>query len=272
MLRTTTTITLAALSALTPAVQAQLIDPAGRGVFTDPLPPIIVPTENPITEPKRVLGKILFWDEQLSSDNTRACGSCHVTELAGTEPDPVPHPGPDGAFGTGDDMFTSRGIIRARRDGAYTPDELFNLDPQATPRTAPPTVFAAYFGELFWDGRATGEFVDPVSGEVVISNNGALESQSLHPLFDEREMAHEDREWEEVFTELETAVPLALADDLPPDTAAVLERGPGYPELFESAFGDPAITAPRIAQAIATYQRTLIPDQTPWDRHIAGSA
>jgi len=41
------------------------------------LPPPPVPAENPITESKRVLGKILFWDEQLSSDNTVACGSCH---------------------------------------------------------------------------------------------------------------------------------------------------------------------------------------------------
>ncbi len=27
---------------------------------------------------KRVLGKILFWDEQLSSDDTVACGTCHI--------------------------------------------------------------------------------------------------------------------------------------------------------------------------------------------------
>jgi hypothetical protein len=33
------------------------------------------PDENPITEQKRVLGKILFWDEQLSSDNTVAGGA-----------------------------------------------------------------------------------------------------------------------------------------------------------------------------------------------------
>ena len=28
------------------------------------------PPQNPLTEPKRVLGKILFWEEQLSSDDT----------------------------------------------------------------------------------------------------------------------------------------------------------------------------------------------------------
>ena len=31
------------------------------------LPPVPVPAENPITEPKRVLGKILFWDERLTT-------------------------------------------------------------------------------------------------------------------------------------------------------------------------------------------------------------
>ena len=36
------------------------------------LPVVPVPEENPITESKRVLGKILFWDEQLSSDDTVA--------------------------------------------------------------------------------------------------------------------------------------------------------------------------------------------------------
>ena len=50
------------------------------------LPPVPVPPENPITEAKRVLGKILFWDEQLSSDNTMACGTCHITGAPGRGP------------------------------------------------------------------------------------------------------------------------------------------------------------------------------------------
>ena len=49
---------------------------AGRPLAAG-LPPVPVPAENPITEPKRVLGKILFWDEQLSSDGSVACGTCH---------------------------------------------------------------------------------------------------------------------------------------------------------------------------------------------------
>ena len=49
------------------------------------LPPVPVPAENPITEPKRVLGKILFWDEQLSSDNSVACGTCHRPAWGGAD-------------------------------------------------------------------------------------------------------------------------------------------------------------------------------------------
>jgi hypothetical protein len=45
---------------------------------------------------------------------------------------------------------------------------------------------------------------------------------------------------------------------------------PTYGDLFQSAFGDPAITGERIALAIATYERTLVGNQTPWDRFVAG--
>jgi hypothetical protein len=38
------------------------------------LPPVPTPQENPLTEDKHILGKILFWDEQLSSDHTVAGG------------------------------------------------------------------------------------------------------------------------------------------------------------------------------------------------------
>ena len=47
----------------------------------------IIPTENPVTEEKRILGKLLFWEEQLSSDNTMACGTCHQLPAGGAPPD-----------------------------------------------------------------------------------------------------------------------------------------------------------------------------------------
>ncbi len=57
------------------------------------LPPVPVPAENPITEQKRVLGKILFWDEQLSSDGTVACGTCHRPGAGGGDPRAGRQPG-----------------------------------------------------------------------------------------------------------------------------------------------------------------------------------
>jgi hypothetical protein len=83
-------------------------------------------------------------------------------------------------------------------------------------------------------------------------------------------MAFEDRSWERVASDLAAATPLAMASDLPADVAARLAGAPSYPDLFADAFGDPAITAQRIAFAIATYERTLVPDQTPFDRFARG--
>src|SRR5690606_1733609 len=73
------------------------------------LPPVPVPPENPITEPKRVLGKILFWDEQLSSDDSVACGTCHLPAHGGADPRVGRHPGIDP--GTIDDVPGSPGIV-----------------------------------------------------------------------------------------------------------------------------------------------------------------
>jgi cytochrome c peroxidase len=41
------------------------------------LPPPPTPAGNPTTPNKALLGKALFWDEQLSSSRTMACGTCH---------------------------------------------------------------------------------------------------------------------------------------------------------------------------------------------------
>jgi cytochrome c peroxidase len=44
-----------------------------------------------------------------------------------------------------------------------------------------------------------------------------------------------------------------------------LQTSASYPELFAAAFGDEAITPARIAMAIASYERTLVADQTPFE-------
>ncbi|MEO0629465.1 MAG: cytochrome c peroxidase [Planctomycetota bacterium] len=229
-----------------------------------------VPSENPITEEKRVLGKILFWDEQLSTDNVTACGTCHIPGAAGGDPRIGVNPGSDLAFSTPDDVFGSPGVPRADAVGNYIVDDHFGTDVQVTGRAANIVVNAAYATDLFWDGRATSQFTDPQTGIIEIAGGGALESQAVGPPLSDVEMAHPDRDWDAISAKIETARPLALATDIPADMLAALSADSSYPELFEAAFGTTEINAKRIAFAIATYQRTLISDQAPWDLWIQG--
>lgn len=235
------------------------------------LPPVPVPPENPITEEKRVLGKILFWDEQLSSDDTVACGTCHIPADAGADPRLATHPGFDTIFGTDDDVIGSFGIVRRNALNEPIEDPLFGFEPQVTRRAAQSYFLSIYAPDMFWDGRATSEFVDPLNvANVVIPVGGGLESQAVGPIVSSVEMAHEGRNWSEVTTKLETVNPLSLATNIPADMADALGLNPTYPDLFDAAFGSEQITPVRIALAIATYERTLVPDQAPWDLFMAG--
>jgi len=235
------------------------------------LGPPPVPAANPITEEKRVLGKILFWDEQLSSDSTVACGTCHRPGVGGADPRPAIHPGPDGVSPSPDDILGSPGVVRRGPDGQPITDPLFGLGVQVTRRAANSPIGAAYASELFWEGRARSEFVDPETGLTVLPFGGALESQAVQPVVSHVEMARDGRTWNDVKAKLAISHPLSEATDLPADVAAALAGGGTYGDLFQAAFGDPAISAQRIAFAIATYERTLVADRTPWDKFIAGS-
>ena len=44
----------------------------------------------------------------------------------------------------------------------------------------------------------------------------------------------------------------------------------GYAPLFAAAFGDSAITYDRITKAIATFERTIVSGNSPYDRYLAG--
>ncbi len=239
------------------------------------LPPVPIPPENPITEEKRILGKILFWDEQLSSSNAVACATCHAPRANGGDPrvgvnNAPRNPGPDGLFNTADDIFGSPGIIQSDLSNDYTPNGLYTFNVQVTGRLAPSMINAAYAPDLFWDGRASTTFTDPVSGDVLISWSGALESQSVGPPMSPVEMNHGGMNWGVLTGKVAQINPLDLATNVPADVAVALADHPSYPDLFQRAFGTPDVSAARIAFAIATYERTLISDQTPYDAWIEG--
>ncbi|MBX3381454.1 MAG: hypothetical protein KF805_15270 [Phycisphaeraceae bacterium] len=241
------------------------------GLAIAALPPVPVPPENPITESKRVLGKILFFEEQISTSTVVSCATCHVPASGGADPRVATHPGLDGIFATPDDIQGSPGVVKADTFNSFELDALFALRPQVTNRAANSNINAVYAPDLFWDGRARTTFFDPESGQIAIATGGALESQCVNPPVSSVEMAHSAMDWTGIEKRLQRVRALDLATNIPADVQAVLNTTRSYRELFRQAFGDEAITSKRIAFALGTYQRTLISDQTPWDSFQAGN-
>lgn len=97
-------------------------------------------------------------------------------------------------------------------------------------RSAPTVLNAAYMEFQFWDGRAP-----------------TLEEQAKGPIENPKEMG---------FTHEEAVARL---------------RGiKGYAPLFKAAFGDEYVSIDRVAMAIASFERTVLTGNSPYDRWLAG--
>ncbi|MCB1555405.1 MAG: c-type cytochrome [Xanthomonadales bacterium] len=222
------------------------------------------------------LGQTLFWDEQVSLTGTVACGTCHAPRGGGSDPrdlaqtEAARNPGGDGVFGTNDDALGALGVPRHDADGLYDASTHFGLLPQPGGRQAPSMVNAGYFNLLFWDGRAASRFDNPDGGATLIASGGALENQAIGPIVNDVEMAHVGESLGGVMARLTTTAPLRLAEGIPADLSSWI-AGRSYPELFTQAFGTPDITAARFAMALASYQRSLVADQTPLDNELRGT-
>ena len=160
------------------------------------LPPAPIPEGNPPTEAAIALGRRLFYEPKLSSDETVSCASCHRPEA-----------------------WFADGLAVARGVGG-----------QLGPRNTPSAVNAAYNGVQFWDGRAE-----------------SLEAQAGGPIANPKEM------------------------NLPHEACvARLEADPGYREAFAKVYGPGPVTMTKIVQAIASFERTLLSGNSPFDRYRYG--
>ena len=240
-----------------------------------PLDPPPAPSANPITAAKSYLGKALFWDEQMSTSRTVSCGSCHFGGNGGTDKRSVAagtaslNPGLDGILNTADDVRGSKGVPFSNPDGTYVFTSPYGVNDQVTPRKTISFIDGGYSPTLFWDGRATPQFRDPITNAIVINAGAALESQVLGPAVSTTEMGHSGRTWTDVATRIASVKPLAVAPSVPAGLAAWI-NGRSYADLFQAAYGTTDITPAKIAMAIATYERTLYSDQTPLDQINAG--
>lgn len=106
----------------------------------------------------------------------------------------------------------------------------YGHDRQLGRRNSPSIIMSAFGEEKFWDGRAK-----------------SLEDQALMPIIDPKEMAYD-----------------------PKKAAKKLSKIASYRADFNEAFGTPKITQERIAQAIATYERSLMPRAGKFDRFLQG--
>lgn len=97
-------------------------------------------------------------------------------------------------------------------------------------RNAPSVAMSAFGTEKFWDGRAKN-----------------LEDQALFPIADSNEMAY-----------------------TPELAAKKISQIQAYREKFKEAFGSENITPELMAKAIATYERSLMPYHTRFDKYLNG--
>jgi cytochrome c peroxidase len=238
------------------------------------IPPVTAPPGNPTTVPKALLGKALFWDEQMSATQTVSCGTCHIPAAGGSDPRALLsnsiHPGFDQVFGSADDVRGSRGVSNSEAHGFWVAEPTFGLAEQVTQRRSPSMINVPYNSLLFWDGRVGPTFFDPVSGAVVLPQYAALEAQAAEPPISSIEMAHVGASWPLLVAKLAPLEPLALAEALPVDLGNFV-AGKTYAELYEQVYGSPGVTAARTAQALATYERTLLSGQSPYDDFLGGN-
>jgi len=99
-------------------------------------------------------------------------------------------------------------------------------------RSTPTILNTAYQNRQFWDGRAR-----------------TLEQQALGPIQAEPEMS-------------------GNLENLTKELAAI----PEYREMFESSYPGEGITKDTIAKAIASYERTVVSNDSPFDRWLKGES
>ena len=197
-----------------------------------PLPRLAqAPEDNPTTPERVALGRLLFWDPELSGNRDVACATCH-------------HPD----FGYAEDRDLSIGVtgsgLGARRQLA--PGSAIPL----VKRNSPTVLNVGFNGiaengahspsdaPMFWDMRVR-----------------SLELQALEPLKSFEEMRG-------------NAYPEDRAVDVVVARLAVI---PEYRQLFAAAFGsETPVTAGNLGKALAAFQRSLSATNAPFDRYMRG--
>jgi cytochrome c peroxidase len=214
------------------------------------IPLALTPPESPRARATPAeLGRSLFWDPILSGPRDIACATCHHPDFAWAD-------GRDISRGTG-----SIGLGPSRRD-------VSNGTIPVVKRNSPTILNVAYNGVEGRRGRRGSQSVP----SALLSVSGA-QSASAPMFWDNRVRSLETQALEPLKAQEEmrgNAYPEAVAVD---SVLSRLRDIPEYVQLFQDAFGPgEPITAVRLGQAIAAFERTLVGMNSPFDRFRAGDS
>lgn len=189
------------------------------------------PADNPTTPEKVALGKLLFWDPLLSGPQDIACATCHH---------------PRDSYAENRDLPVGTSGIGLGRFRKFAPGSTIPF----TKRNSPTVLNSAFIGSdesgrydpatapMFWDMRVK-----------------SLELQALEPFKAREEMRGDTYPAEEALDRV----------------VAKVQANAEYRSLFAGAFGgEQPITAENIGRAIAAFQRTLLANNSPFDRYMRG--
>jgi cytochrome c peroxidase len=207
--------------------------------LTQNLTPLSVARASAATEH---LGRLLFWDPILSGNKDTACATCHH---------------PDFAYADGRDLSRGTGAIGL---GPARTDVSKGQIPVVKRNS--PTILNVAFNGLDDNRRRRRGFdgstqsVDPARAPMFWDSRvRSLETQALEPIKALEEMrGHAYSEAAAVNTVVDR-----------------ISKVPEYVALFQEAFGSGvAVDAPRIGEAIAAFERSLVAMNSPFDRFRAG--
>lgn len=189
------------------------------------------PADNPSSAIKINLGKMLFYDPILSGQKDVACATCHHPSKGYADGLDLSIGSNGTGFGAARHFLSPNTIAFVKRNSQTILNTAFN-------GITPAGVYNPSTAPMFWDSRVQ-----------------SLESQSLGPIATLEEMRG-------------NAYSEALALD---SVVARLKKIAQYQSLFQSAFGNAqAISALNIGKALAAFERSLITNNSPYDRYQNG--
>jgi cytochrome c peroxidase len=245
------------------AVLAAPVAPAAG----DPLlpPPVTDEDFRPATPEQVELGRMLFYDKELSGNRNISCGTCHHS-LTDTG-DGLSLPVGEGGRGLGMTRDVGSGAERIH---------------ERVPRNAPPVfnLGARQVTTMFHDGRVAedpqhpDQFLSPAGPQLPDGLHSVLAVQAMFPVTSAAEMA--GQAGENPIADAGAAGNLGYAGGVWEQLGDRLRAIPGYVELFLAAYPNEIesaddITYVHAANAIAAFEGTVWrATNSPFDRFLAG--